>query len=141
MVFCPSSGYLPFNLYSNVFDRARFDNLVGDAGADVVVSHGLKATHPYSSPWWSWPFLIRPIYLYTSDEISGWVARIYAFGNPLVFWFGFVSVVYVLFTPTLRGIKSWVLLYFPILSFLFPGRFLRELCFCTTIFPQFLFWQ
>jgi len=54
---------------------------------------GLRATHPYSSPWWSWPFLIRPIYLYTSDEVGGMVARIYAFGNPLVFWFGLASVI------------------------------------------------
>jgi dolichyl-phosphate-mannose--protein O-mannosyl transferase len=53
---------------------------------------GLKATHPYSSLWWSWPFLIRPIYLYTSDEVGGMVARIYAMGNPLVFWFGLISV-------------------------------------------------
>ncbi|QQG41954.1 MAG: glycosyltransferase family 39 protein [Candidatus Woesebacteria bacterium] len=54
---------------------------------------GLKATHAYSSSWWSWPFLIRPIYLYTSNEVAGWVARIYAMGNPLVFWFGMTSVV------------------------------------------------
>jgi predicted membrane-bound dolichyl-phosphate-mannose-protein mannosyltransferase len=53
---------------------------------------GLKATHPYSSLWWSWPFLIRPIYLYTSEEVGGMVARIYAMGNPLVFWFGLISV-------------------------------------------------
>jgi dolichyl-phosphate-mannose-protein mannosyltransferase len=54
---------------------------------------GLKATHPYSSLWWSWPFLIRPIYLYTSNEVNGMVSRIYAFGNPAVFWFGFASVI------------------------------------------------
>lgn len=54
---------------------------------------GLKATHPYTSLWWTWPLLIRPIYLYTSDEIGGMVARIYAMGNPLVFWFGASSVV------------------------------------------------
>lgn len=53
---------------------------------------GLKATHPYSSQWWSWPLLIRPIYLYTSDEIGGMVGKIYAMGNPLVFWFGLSSV-------------------------------------------------
>ena len=53
---------------------------------------GLKATHPYSSDWWSWPLLIRPIYLYTSDEINGMVARIYAMGNPFVFWLGLLSV-------------------------------------------------
>jgi dolichyl-phosphate-mannose-protein mannosyltransferase len=54
---------------------------------------GLDATHPYTSPWWSWPFLVRPIYLYTSDEIGGFVSRIYAFGNPIFFWFGAASVV------------------------------------------------
>lgn len=53
---------------------------------------GLRATHPYTSPWWSWPFLIRPIYLYTSSEVGGMVSRIYAMGNPLVFWFGLISV-------------------------------------------------
>jgi 4-amino-4-deoxy-L-arabinose transferase-like glycosyltransferase len=53
---------------------------------------GLKATHAYSSPWWSWPFLIRPVYLYTSDEISGFVSRIYMMGNPFVFWFGLASI-------------------------------------------------
>ena len=53
---------------------------------------GLRATHPYTSSWWSWPLLIRTIYLYTSDEVRGTVARIYAMGNPLVFWFGLASV-------------------------------------------------
>lgn len=54
---------------------------------------GLRATHPYTSQWWSWPLLIRPIYLYTSNEVNGMVSRIYAFGNPFVFWFGLFSVV------------------------------------------------
>ena len=54
---------------------------------------GLRATHPYTSQWWSWPLLIRPIYLYTSDEVNGMVSRIYAFGNPFVFWFGLLSVI------------------------------------------------
>lgn len=54
---------------------------------------GLRATHAYSSSWWAWPFLIRPIYLYTSGEVGGRVARIYAMGNPFVFWFGITSVV------------------------------------------------
>ena len=52
----------------------------------------LDATHSYTSPWWSWPFLVRPIYLYTSDVVNNMVARIYAMGNPIVFWFGLFSV-------------------------------------------------
>ncbi len=62
---------------------------------------GLRATHPYSSSWWSWPLLVRPIYLYTSEEISGAVSRIYAMGNPLVFWFGLSSIV-------LSFVYAWV---------------------------------
>jgi len=52
----------------------------------------LKATHPYTSAWWSWPFDVRPVYLYTSEEVGGMVSRIYNLGNPIIFWFGLVSV-------------------------------------------------
>ena len=51
----------------------------------------LKATHPYQSIALTWPFLIRPVYLYTSDEVKGVVARIYNLGNPAVFWFGLAA--------------------------------------------------
>lgn len=52
----------------------------------------LDATHAYTSSWWSWPILVRPIYLYTSGYINNLVANIYAMGNPVVFWFGLISV-------------------------------------------------
>jgi predicted membrane-bound dolichyl-phosphate-mannose-protein mannosyltransferase len=54
---------------------------------------GLKATHPYTSPWWNWPLMVRPIYLYTSDEIGNMVSRIYAIGNPAIFWGGLVAII------------------------------------------------
>ncbi|MBI4157953.1 glycosyltransferase family 39 protein [Candidatus Woesebacteria bacterium] len=53
---------------------------------------GLTESHAYGSSWISWPFMVRPVYLYTSDEIGGMVSRIYAIGNPLVFWFGLSSI-------------------------------------------------
>ncbi len=53
----------------------------------------LVATHPYSSLWWTWPILLRPIWVYTSGEVNGYVSNIYGMGNPLVFWAGLVSAV------------------------------------------------
>ncbi len=53
----------------------------------------LVAEHPYTSPAWSWPLLLRPIYLYDGQVVNDLVARIYAFGNPLVFWFGLFSII------------------------------------------------
>ncbi len=81
---------------------------------------GLRATHSYSSAWWSWPFLVRPIYLYTSDEVYGWVSRIYAMGNPLVFWFGFSSVVMSFIYAFIEKNKKLGLIVFSYLIFFVP---------------------
>ena len=53
---------------------------------------GLDATHAYTSPWYSWPFLVRPIYLYVGPILGNMVSRIYAMGNPMVFWSGVLGV-------------------------------------------------
>lgn len=52
----------------------------------------LKATHPYSSPWWSWPLNLYPVW-YFVDYQKGAIANIFAVGNPLVFWGGSVAVI------------------------------------------------
>jgi dolichyl-phosphate-mannose--protein O-mannosyl transferase len=53
----------------------------------------LTATHPYSSPWWSWPLMIRPVWFYVSNLPGGNVSTIAAMGNPAVWWIGFASVI------------------------------------------------
>ncbi|MFH1955422.1 MAG: hypothetical protein ABIJ36_00735, partial [Patescibacteria group bacterium] len=81
---------------------------------------GLTATHPYTSSWWSWPLLIRPIYLYTSEEIRSWVARIYAMGNPVVFWFGLASVITSFVYAFVERNKKLALIIFSYLIFFVP---------------------
>jgi predicted membrane-bound dolichyl-phosphate-mannose-protein mannosyltransferase len=80
----------------------------------------LRATHPYTSSWWSWPFLIRPIYLYTSSEVGGMVSRIYAMGNPIIFWFGLVSIVISFIYSFLERNKRLALIVFSYLIFFVP---------------------
>lgn len=48
----------------------------------------LKATHPFSSTWWSWPLTIRPLWLAFNNLRRGWVSTIVAMGNPLIWWTG-----------------------------------------------------
>lgn len=48
----------------------------------------VNASHPYSSWWYQWPIMFRPIWYYSghiSDAISEGIS---AFGNPLVWWAG-----------------------------------------------------
>jgi hypothetical protein len=42
------------------------------------------ATHPYSSKWWTWPLLLRPVWYYWKDPgpITGTVVGIWGSGNP-----------------------------------------------------------
>jgi len=97
---------------------------------------GLRATHPYTSAWWSWPFLIRPIYLYTSDEVSGMVARIYAFGNPFVFWFGFISVILSFIYSYLEKNKKLAFVIFAYLIFFVPWALSPRIMFLYHYLPS-----
>jgi len=53
----------------------------------------LKATHGYSSPWWQWPLLIRPIWMYQGQGLpEGKIACISSMGNPAVWWPGTLAL-------------------------------------------------
>ena len=57
----------------------------------------LKATHPYGSPAWTWPFMVRPIYYWIGSAVPGAAARIYLLGNPVAWMLGVVGLVCGLF--------------------------------------------
>lgn len=97
---------------------------------------GLKATHPYTSMWYSWPFLLRPIYLYTSDEINGVVSRIYAMGNPFVFWFGLVAIVSSFIYSFLEKNKKLGLVVFSYLIFFVPWALSPRIMFLYHYLPS-----
>ncbi len=45
-----------------------------------------SATHPYSSPWWSWPMMLRPVAYWQNFPKEGKVATVWGGGNPLIWW-------------------------------------------------------
>jgi dolichyl-phosphate-mannose--protein O-mannosyl transferase len=67
---------------------------IGDYNYQSYEYHAhLVATHPYGSPWWSWPFLARPVLYYaeyslgtdqfTGQPLVGWMSNL---GNPWIWW-------------------------------------------------------
>ncbi|TSC53175.1 MAG: glycosyl transferase family protein, partial [Microgenomates group bacterium LiPW_16] len=64
----------------------------------------LKATHPYTSPWYSWPFLYRPVWYYVKYG-EDTIANIYALGNPAVWWGGVIAILYFILSY-IRGILA-----------------------------------
>ena len=66
----------------------------------IEVMTGTSASHPYSSLWWEWPAMARPIwYLFHVEggEAATWGAQnpaqaIVALANPLVFYAGEAAI-------------------------------------------------
>lgn len=83
--------------WPDFFQHGYFKSL-GDLwsyNVSAYVYHAtLKAGHPYGSPWYTWPFLARPVaYYYESsglgtDAVSGQtlVAGMANLGNPWIWW-------------------------------------------------------
>lgn len=85
------------------------DMLAGRSFLDVIKLQGqmyiyhstLTATHPFSSPWYSWPLIIDPlnfgvhvpVWLETASLANGLRSTIVVMGNPAVWWIGFAAVV------------------------------------------------
>ncbi len=64
---------------------------------------GLGADHFFSSPWYEWPLIIKPMYYYSGGVVNGTASTILSFGNPLVWWGGLIALVMVLI---LAGYKA-----------------------------------
>jgi dolichyl-phosphate-mannose--protein O-mannosyl transferase len=79
------------------FARGQFHDvadLIEYTKASYIYHATLTATHPFGSPWWSWPFLARPVLYYAlytglgTDQFTGqplvaWMANL---GNPWIWW-------------------------------------------------------
>ncbi len=77
------------------------DMLAGRSVLDVLGLQGgmfnyhaaLTATHPYSSSWWTWPFMLKPVWLYVSYLPLSMKSTIALLGNPAVWWAGFAFII------------------------------------------------
>jgi len=87
--------YLPnywLGWWNTVWDIPRYFSDVIDYEAAVA-----DATHPYSSKWYTWPFLLRPVWYHFKDVAGDptHVVGVWGGGNPLLWWGGFAAIVVV----------------------------------------------
>src|SRR3989344_1773087 len=80
-------SYLPFFFLGHTFDQ--FIQLQ----QQMWWYHSrLKATHDYSSPAWSWPLNLFPVWYYVQYHKNTNVSNIFASGNPVLFWMGIGAI-------------------------------------------------
>lgn len=57
----------------------------------------VSSTHPYSSRWYEWILMTRPIWYYSGTIADGVKEGISSFGNPLIWWAGVPAFFYMVY--------------------------------------------
>lgn len=74
-----------------------FKTGVLDASCGMLGYHstpGLGMDHPFYSPWYEWPFILKPMWYYSDSYAQADTASsIMSMGNPAVWWTGFAGVI------------------------------------------------
>lgn len=93
----------------------------------------LVATHPYSSSWWQWPIMTKPVWAYGGGqyyELAGdKVSSIFLFGNPAIWWTGIVTALVSLIIAINKKDKKMVAVFIAIAAQYLPWMLVPRLTF------------
>lgn len=110
--------------------------------------HNLEASHPFSSPWYQWPIMWKPLFA-ASDVVSTGINRagelitykssISDLGNILV-WFSIIPCFfYMIFRAIIKKDEKAGFLVISVLSQLVPWIFVSRVTFIYHYFPTVIF--
>lgn len=88
-IYCAS--YIP---YLQAHGMNGFESIIENQVSMLSYHSSLTDTHPFSSPWYEWPFIIRPIWYYSGQTADGLSMTIASFGNPFVWWAAIGAMIY-----------------------------------------------
>ena len=104
----------------------------------------LEDTHAFSSPWYEWPILKKPIWYYSRiiDGVAGGGGLregISAFGNPAVWWMGIPAALYMVWLWIRKRDKTAAFLIVGYLAQYLPWFFVTRITFIYHYFPSVVF--
>lgn len=100
--------YLSYIPYLAPTGRVTVQRVI-DAQIGMLSYHstpGLGMDHPFQSPWWQWPFILKPMWFsQDSFEPAGYASTIMCMGNPWVFYIGAVAMAAVMVALVLKYLR------------------------------------
>ncbi len=133
-------SYIPFRDYS---DRGLLDRMLVNQKTMFSYHSGLNSTHPYSSSWYEWPIIKRPIWYYsrivTQTADGGLREGISSFGNPAVWWMGIPAAFYMIYLWLRKKDRTAAFLVIGYLAQYLPWFFVTRITFIYHYFPSVVF--
>lgn len=126
-------SYLPF---SDGSDAGLLAQMLRNQETMFSYHTNIESTHPFSSRWYQWPILYRPIWYY-SGAVSDTVKEgISSFGNPLIWWVGIPVFFYMLYRSYAYRDQTAGILAVGYLAQYLPWMFVERLTFIYHYFPS-----
>lgn len=125
-------SYIPF---VDGTDRSFLVKVIEAQKSMYSYHSALDAEHAYSSTWYQWPIMYRPIWYY-SGAIGDLREGISAFGNPLVWWAGIPATVYMLYLLAKKKDRNAAFLMIGYLSQYAPWFLVSRVVFIYHYFPS-----
>lgn len=105
----------------------------------MLTYHGktvVNSTHSYSSPWYQWPIMVRPIWYYSGVVTDTVKEGISAFGNPAVWWTSIAAFIYMLYLTVIKKDKTALFLVISYLAQLVSWIPVTRITFIYHYFPS-----
>lgn len=97
----------------------------------------LVSTHPFASTWWEWPFMKRPVWYYSGDNMAaGMKSTIVAMGNPLIWWAGIFAMAATIWISIKRRDKAMYIIWIAFLAQYVPWMLVSRLTFLYHYFAM-----
>lgn len=122
-------SYLPF------FVNHSFDQFIQLQQQMWWYHTNLKATHAYSSPWWSWPLNLYPVWYFVDYQKNN-IANIFATGNSMLFWSGSIAIVATLIEFFKKRTERLFIIILGFIAFWLPWAFSPRIMFLYHFCPS-----
>lgn len=133
-------SYIPFRDYS---DKGLIARMLSNQETMFLYHSRLEATHDFSSSWYEWPVITRPIWFYshivTRTAAGGLREGISSLGNPAVWWAGIPAALFMLYLWAEKKDRTAAFLTVGYLAQYLPWFFVTRITFIYHYFPSVVF--
>ncbi len=135
-VLVPGAIYLLSYIPFVGTETGLWDKMIANQEYMLNYHSNLQATHAYSSHWYEWPTMVRPIFYYSGIISDTTREGISAFGNPLVWWIGIPAFAYMLYLVFKKKDRIALFICIAYLAQYLPWIFVDRCTFIYHYFPS-----